>query len=605
MKVNWSSVFHLTKIVLLTTIAVFLIVLLANAETTHNWKSSRSLCLADINMCHGSSVWYNAEDFYLNNPATDDYLEFSVCVRGDALCVPQLSRNDTHVQIIVSVLQTQVVTEEALSTIIDDTVDHNYFYCAFLVVFLCLISVCLTVLFDCKIHTYWATGQFFIPKDSLFMARVNLFLGIVISSLMIESAKLFSLMQDEECDSDTTSICSVLASDNLEIRSILRPPDLMVTNYGVFCISSAAFLLVSSLVSYLTNNANHLDHQVVPDHEHRRSAVSRTAYDPQLAAYWLTGADAVGSAGHARFRYILEHLIPVEKTTENLDTECAICLSRLYLWKPAGSSKLAWADSFAKAVSPRSLASNSSNNNNQAAGSSTNSNNGGLAMMPLGSSSHARYSLLNSQQPLLIQQATLPENEDSRHEDAVMVFSVDDNNGNVHGGSVPSMTIDDVINNLTQSLHMTHTSNAVNNNSSNSNIVASRSANTGTGSDRGMAAESGSNISLVPTNSLYSNVSRAASGGNNVAANSSNGNVAVTITLTPPVMSPPPLSPAPMSPATPSKVQDEIVMLICGHQFHKGCIVQWVASKSTCPVCRASLLPQEPDDLHEQTHPHV
>ncbi|XP_057439947.1 RING-H2 finger protein ATL34-like [Lotus japonicus] len=43
---------------------------------------------------------------------------------------------------------------------------------------------------------------------------------------------------------------------------------------------------------------------------------------------------------------------------------------------------------------------------------------------------------------------------------------------------------------------------------------------------------------------------------------------------------------------------DETLRLIpiCNHVYHHSCIDLWLASHSTCPVCRASLLPITPDD---------
>lgn len=32
----------------------------------------------------------------------------------------------------------------------------------------------------------------------------------------------------------------------------------------------------------------------------------------------------------------------------------------------------------------------------------------------------------------------------------------------------------------------------------------------------------------------------------------------------------------------------------CGHTFHKGCIDLWFRYRSTCPVCRAHILPEQP-----------
>ncbi|MDV3181289.1 MAG: RING finger domain-containing protein, partial [Candidatus Phytoplasma australasiaticum] len=33
--------------------------------------------------------------------------------------------------------------------------------------------------------------------------------------------------------------------------------------------------------------------------------------------------------------------------------------------------------------------------------------------------------------------------------------------------------------------------------------------------------------------------------------------------------------------------------LRCGHEFHEGCIKQWLLRKNDCPICRASVCPSE------------
>eukprot|EP00976_Prorocentrum_cordatum_P056063 1130926-Prorocentrum_minimum.AAC.1 len=37
--------------------------------------------------------------------------------------------------------------------------------------------------------------------------------------------------------------------------------------------------------------------------------------------------------------------------------------------------------------------------------------------------------------------------------------------------------------------------------------------------------------------------------------------------------------------------QQEVLMLVCGHQFHKGCIREWLAGKrvGSCPLCKREL----------------
>lgn len=37
---------------------------------------------------------------------------------------------------------------------------------------------------------------------------------------------------------------------------------------------------------------------------------------------------------------------------------------------------------------------------------------------------------------------------------------------------------------------------------------------------------------------------------------------------------------------------EEIVgTLGCGHEYHAGCIKQWLLKKKNCPICRASVFP--------------
>ncbi len=39
--------------------------------------------------------------------------------------------------------------------------------------------------------------------------------------------------------------------------------------------------------------------------------------------------------------------------------------------------------------------------------------------------------------------------------------------------------------------------------------------------------------------------------------------------------------------------KDELIrrLPVCGHEFHAACIEAWLASHTTCPMCRHSLLP--------------
>lgn len=38
---------------------------------------------------------------------------------------------------------------------------------------------------------------------------------------------------------------------------------------------------------------------------------------------------------------------------------------------------------------------------------------------------------------------------------------------------------------------------------------------------------------------------------------------------------------------------DEVRLLPCKHQFHRGCVDQWLMVNATCPSCRASILPDD------------
>ncbi|KAH0734262.1 hypothetical protein KY285_009969 [Solanum tuberosum] len=37
--------------------------------------------------------------------------------------------------------------------------------------------------------------------------------------------------------------------------------------------------------------------------------------------------------------------------------------------------------------------------------------------------------------------------------------------------------------------------------------------------------------------------------------------------------------------------EESIGILGCGHEYHSGCIKQWLLRKKDCPMCRASVLP--------------
>jgi hypothetical protein len=509
----WSTLFHFGKIVILSTVSIFLIVLLANAQRTNDWVSSRTLCLANKPMCLGVSMWLNAEDEFIQD--NDHLVSASVCVRGDVPCVVSLNFTD-----VTATLGETDVSSAALAAIIVNNVNHNYFYCAFLVVFMCLISLCLTLLFDCRVHVV-VRGQFIMPKDSLFMARVNLVLCVVISSLMIESARIFTLMKSERCDDDNASdICAVLQANDLEVRSILRPVDPMVSNYNVFCFCSAAFLLIACVVSYLAHNLiGNAEQQVLPEHDEmshevprRQARIASGGFDMNLAPYWLPDNDPVMAAQQTRCRDIVAQLTIVGKDPANLEGECAICLNRLFVIKK-GASKLAWADS--KVTSPRGYCSLIDD----------------VGVSPPGS---------NPDRPPLVPQATVPEDEDSE----VMLFSLDNN---------MIIAADDMIAN--NNFHMSRNGSYMSRN----------------GSQDGMP---------ISVNHQYSDV---ANGNVRVAGEDVADRVGSERDIS--------ASATPRSP----KTQDDIVQLKCGHQFHKNCILQWICTRNSCPVCRAALVPQNAD----------
>lgn len=39
--------------------------------------------------------------------------------------------------------------------------------------------------------------------------------------------------------------------------------------------------------------------------------------------------------------------------------------------------------------------------------------------------------------------------------------------------------------------------------------------------------------------------------------------------------------------------QDELIMMPCKHLFHLDCLLPWLRSNGTCPVCRVSLVPEK------------
>ena len=41
-------------------------------------------------------------------------------------------------------------------------------------------------------------------------------------------------------------------------------------------------------------------------------------------------------------------------------------------------------------------------------------------------------------------------------------------------------------------------------------------------------------------------------------------------------------------------MDDDIIMLMCNHKFHKRCIVGWLDRKSVCPCCRARVMGMKP-----------
>ena len=55
--------------------------------------------------------------------------------------------------------------------------------------------------------------------------------------------------------------------------------------------------------------------------------------------------------------------------------------------------------------------------------------------------------------------------------------------------------------------------------------------------------------------------------------------------------------------------KDEVLVRLpaCNHEFHKGCIEQWLFQHTNCPMCRVEILPEahpgDDDDGHPR-HPH-
>jgi hypothetical protein len=35
--------------------------------------------------------------------------------------------------------------------------------------------------------------------------------------------------------------------------------------------------------------------------------------------------------------------------------------------------------------------------------------------------------------------------------------------------------------------------------------------------------------------------------------------------------------------------KEKKVILECGHEFHKGCILEWLDKEKTCPLCRNNI----------------
>lgn len=48
---------------------------------------------------------------------------------------------------------------------------------------------------------------------------------------------------------------------------------------------------------------------------------------------------------------------------------------------------------------------------------------------------------------------------------------------------------------------------------------------------------------------------------------------------------------------------EEIVgTLGCGHEYHAGCIKQWLLRKKDCPMCRASVVPSTLTKIYIEMH---
>jgi E3 ubiquitin-protein ligase RNF115/126 len=47
--------------------------------------------------------------------------------------------------------------------------------------------------------------------------------------------------------------------------------------------------------------------------------------------------------------------------------------------------------------------------------------------------------------------------------------------------------------------------------------------------------------------------------------------------------------------------QDEVIMMPCKHLFHVDCLLPWLKTNGTCPVCRVSLEPKEQDKKQSQS----
>eukprot|EP00928_Gymnodinium_smaydae_P081933 TRINITY_DN65363_c0_g1_i1.p1 TRINITY_DN65363_c0_g1~~TRINITY_DN65363_c0_g1_i1.p1 ORF type:complete len:381 (+),score=56.06 TRINITY_DN65363_c0_g1_i1:63-1145(+) len=49
-------------------------------------------------------------------------------------------------------------------------------------------------------------------------------------------------------------------------------------------------------------------------------------------------------------------------------------------------------------------------------------------------------------------------------------------------------------------------------------------------------------------------------------------------------------------------VNDELRRLPCGHEFHDGCVLTWLQSNNTCPICRCKMPEAKDGDSREEEH---